>query len=226
MRRPRRPPAGAGASGQRNWGWRSKGLPRRGGARAAGRVQPGPPDPPRGCLPGTGVPWSVVLSCGDLEYPVRSRCRKVRSPRRGHRPSSGSTRLVPRPAPREKVSTTGSPWDGHARRPRRVRIRRPDHGGAEAWREPESPRRIRARARAGPPLRAVRACRAGNCRGRAGYPYAPEPAFRGVPARAFRAVPARAARGLSRRAGVPLRAGALPPASPFGYPYEPAGRPL
>ncbi len=107
----------------------------------------------------------AALSRDDSESLVRSSCRKVRSPRRGHRPSSCFVQLAPRPAPREKVSTTGSPWDGDARRPRRVRIRRPGDRGAGAWRGPDSPRPPAPRPAASYPAEPEYA---------GGYPYAPE----------------------------------------------------
>jgi hypothetical protein len=95
------------------------------------------------------------------------------------------------------VSTTGSPWDGDARRPRRVRIRRPDDRGAGAWRGPDSPPPPAPRT-GGYPAEPEYAD---------GYPYAPEPAYPPAPDTAFPYEPP----------------GALPYEPDSAHPYEPPG---
>ena len=106
------------------------------------------------------------------------------------------------------MSTTGSPWDGDVRRPRRVRIRRPDDRGAGAWRGPDSPRPPAPRPAASYPAEPEYA---------GGYPYAPEAAYPDgpeyLPGPAYPYVPEPAH---------PFEADSLVPFAPPGpYPYEP-----
>ena len=104
------------------------------------------------------------------------------------------------------MSTTGSPWDGDVRRPRRVRIRRPDDRGAGAWRGPDSPRPPAPRHAASYPAEpeyagrvSVRACRPSRTYPEPGPGYVPSPPTR------------------TCRPPIPTRRTAL-------YPYDATGR--
>ncbi len=106
------------------------------------------------------------------------------------------------------MSTTGSPWDGDVRPPRRVRVRRPDDGGAGAWRGPDSPR---------PPAPRTAASHPAGPEYAGGHPYAPEraypdgPEYVPEPAYPYGPEPAH-----------PYEADSLVPyAPPAPYPYQP-----
>ena len=105
------------------------------------------------------------------------------------------------------VSTTGSPWDDDARRPRRVRIRRPGNGGAGAWRGPDSPR---------PPQPRAAASAAAEPGYAGGYPYAPEPPYPAGPPDPYAPDP------YAPDPGYAFGPDAAPPYPlPGAYPYEP-----
>ena len=105
------------------------------------------------------------------------------------------------------MSTTGSPWDGDVRRPRRVRIRRPDDRGAGAWRGPDSPRHPAPRPAASYPAEPEYA---------GGNPYAPETAYPDGPEYLPEPAP------FVPEPAHPSEADSLVPyAPPAPYPYEP-----